>query len=204
MDDDNLFRWIFVGGFVSMAPIGLYHRLRSQSTKESLDRLQEGLFILIGLRLLGLAAFAGMFAYMFNPATLAPASLPMPVWARWIGVALGIVDIFLLTWVFRSIGANITDTVVTRKEHTLITHGPYRYARHPFYGCFALTLVCATLVTATWYFALTGGIAFILIVIRTKVEEEKLIERFGDDYRAYMASTPRFLPSLRKFWVRAR
>jgi protein-S-isoprenylcysteine O-methyltransferase Ste14 len=27
----------------------------------------------------------------------------------------------------------LTDTLVTRREHTLITHGPYRWVRHPFY-----------------------------------------------------------------------
>ena len=117
-----------------MAPIGLYHRLRSQATKEPLDRLQEGLFILVGLRLMGLVGYVGMFAYMINPATLAWASLPMPIWARWTGVALGVVVTFLMTWVLRSIGTNITDTVVTRKEHTLITHGPYRYVRIRFTG----------------------------------------------------------------------
>ena len=124
MDDDNLFRWILVGGFATMAPIGLYHRLRSQATKEPLDRLQEGLFILIGLRLMGFVTFGGMFAYMINPAWLAWASLPLSVWARWTGAALGVVVVGLITWVFRSIGTNITDTVVTRKEHTLITYGP--------------------------------------------------------------------------------
>jgi protein-S-isoprenylcysteine O-methyltransferase Ste14 len=38
--------------------------------------------------------------------------------------------------------------------------------------------------------------AFAMLVVRTRIEEEKLIERFGDDYRAYMARTGRFLPRL--------
>ena len=32
------------------------------------------------------------------------------------------------------------------------------------------------------------------MVVRTRIEEEKLIERFGDEYRTYMQRTGRFLP----------
>ena len=35
-------------------PIGLYHRIRSQTTREKLARREESIFILIGLRLCGL------------------------------------------------------------------------------------------------------------------------------------------------------
>lgn len=31
----------------------------------------------------------------------------------------------LLIWTLRTLGANLTDTVITRKEHTLVTSGPY-------------------------------------------------------------------------------
>ena len=44
----------------------------------------------------------------------------------------------LLIWTLRSLGPNLTDTVVTRQAHTLVTRGPYRWVRHPFYGCMAL------------------------------------------------------------------
>jgi protein-S-isoprenylcysteine O-methyltransferase Ste14 len=35
-----------------------------------------------------------------------------------------------------------------------------------------------------------------LIVVRTTREEEKLVARFGESYRAYMARTGRFLPKI--------
>ncbi len=44
--------------------------------------------------------------------------------------------------------------------------------------------------------SLTGGIALGLLVLRTRIEEEKLIERFGEDYKEYMKRTGRFLPRL--------
>ena len=36
-----------------------------------------------------------------------------------------------------------------------------------------------------------------MMVVRTRIEEEKLIERFGDEYRTYMDRTGRFLPHVR-------
>ena len=44
---------------------------------------------------------------------------------------------------------------------------------------------------------MTGFAALALLVIRTATEEGKLVERFGDDYRRYMARTGRFFPRFR-------
>jgi protein-S-isoprenylcysteine O-methyltransferase Ste14 len=96
--------------------------------------------------------------------------------------------------VFHSLGPNLTDTVVTRREHTLVTHGPYRWVRHPFYGVGFLGLLAVTLMTANWFIALTGAVVIALLVHRTRTEEVKLIERFGDEYRAYRERTGAFFP----------
>ncbi len=45
---------------------------------------------------------------------------------------------------------------------------------------------------------MTGAVALVLIGIRTRTEEEKLIERFGDAYTTYMKRTGRFLPRIRR------
>jgi len=39
-------------------------------------------------------------------------------------------------------------------------------------------------------------ITLAMLVVRTPIEEAKLVERFGDDYRRYMARTNRFIPTL--------
>ena len=195
--DDQTFRLILALGMAAFVPVALYHRVRSQATREKLDRRQEGLFILLTLRPLGLAAMGGLVAFLLDPAWMAWSSLPLPVALRWAGVAVGVPTVALGIWTFRSLGRNITDTVVTRREHTLVTSGPYRYVRHPFYVTTALALVANSLTTANWFVALTGAAALALMVIRTTTEEAKLVERFGDDYRRYTARTGRFFPRLR-------
>jgi protein-S-isoprenylcysteine O-methyltransferase Ste14 len=194
MTDENTFRFILVAAFVVLMPIGMYHRVKSQSTGEKLDRRQEGLFILVTLRLLGLAGAIGFITYVVNPARMAWAAMPVPEWLRWIGVGIGAAGCLLFVWTFRSLGRNITDTVVTRRDHTLVTTGPYVWVRHPFYCSGALAIVGASLTAANWFLLLAGSLGLALLVIRTRTEEDHLIARFGDDYRNYMLRTGRFFP----------
>jgi protein-S-isoprenylcysteine O-methyltransferase Ste14 len=193
---ESTFRAVVLANVALCLPIGLYYRIRSQATREKLDRRQEGLFILIGLRLGGIIAWVVFAAYLINPASVAWCALPLPQWLRWAGAVVAMAVPPLLWWTFHSLGRNLTDTVVTRREHTLVTHGPYRWVRHPFYVVVWLWGLSLSLVTANWLLALLVLAVVGMQVARTPTEEAKLIERFGDDYRTYAAHTGRFLPRL--------
>lgn len=195
MTHDNLFRLILLGIFFAFLPFGLYHRIRSH-TGEKLDRWQEGTFILFGVRLSGIPAVIGGFAWIINPKWMSWSSLPIPLWGRWIGVVLVGLGGLLVLWTFSNLGKNLTDTVVTRKDHSLVTSGPYRYVRHPFYLAGFVALLGGSLATANWFLLLSGLVPLGFLIVRTRIEEEKLIERFGDEYRDYVARTGRFLPRL--------
>ena len=163
MDHEQTFRIILILGFVAIFPMGAWHRIKAQATGEKLDRRQEGLFILLTLRPTAAAGMVGLIAYAIDPSLMAWSSVPLPIWLRWLGVMLGITSGLLLTVTFRTLGKNLTDTVVTRAVHVLVMSGPYRWVRHPFYVAFLLGVTANSLVTANWFLALTGGIAFGLI-----------------------------------------
>jgi protein-S-isoprenylcysteine O-methyltransferase Ste14 len=194
MSQDATFRTVLVVGILTVISITLYHRLKSQATGEKLDRRQEGLFILAAARPVGFMLWLGAIAYMVNPAWMVWSSVPLPAWLRWTGVGVCGIATALLTWTLRSLGTNLTDTVVTRRAHTLVTHGPYRRVRHPFYDSIGLLILAISLMAANWFLLLTGCVFFCLVVFRTRTEEEKLLARFGDAYRAYMTQTGRFMP----------
>jgi protein-S-isoprenylcysteine O-methyltransferase Ste14 len=193
MTDDQPFRLFLLIAIAILLPIGIHHRLKSR-TGEKLDRFQEGLFILITLRLIGIIGWVVVFAYLINPACLAWATFQLPLWLRWLGAALLILGVILFTWTLCTLGRNLTDTVVTRKKHTLITTGPYHWVRHPFYTTALLTGIAVSLVAANWLLFVIGCLAFLLWAVRSRKEEENLITRFGDDYQNYMKRTGRFLP----------
>lgn len=194
MSQDETYRTILIALFLILLPIGIYFRIRSQLTGESLDRRQEGLFILATLRPMGLALALGLLAYMIDPTWMAWSSVALPGWLRSTGVGVWMLACGLLFWTFHTLGPNLTDTVVTRKRHTLVMHGPYRFVRHPFYDFVALLTVASALVTANWFVLAAGVLLFVLMVVRTRTEEAKLLERFGDAYRTYMERTGRFVP----------
>jgi protein-S-isoprenylcysteine O-methyltransferase Ste14 len=196
MTDDDIFRCVLLTAFVLILPIGFYHRLKA-STSEKLDRRQEGILLLVSIRLIAFFGMLGLLLYMIDPTWMTWAAAPLPRWLRWSGVGVGFIGACLLTWTFRNLGKNITDTVVTRKEHFLVTTGPYRWVRHPFYLSFAICMLANTLVTANWFVFASGSVVLVLLIIRTAKEEENLLSRFGDDYRNYMKKTGRFLPRLK-------
>jgi protein-S-isoprenylcysteine O-methyltransferase Ste14 len=195
MTNENTFRWVILSGLLLVLPVAAYHRLRS-ITKEALDRTQEGWFILVTLRLAGLVTMASIVAYLVNPRRMTFAWVPLPDWTRWIGAGLLAACAFLLSWTLHSLGKNLTDTVVTRQAHTLVTTGPYRWVRHPFYLSVLLQVVSCAMLAANWFIFAAGLAMFTMMVVRTRIEEGKLIERFGDDYRRYVERTGAFFPRL--------
>lgn len=77
----------------------------------------------------------------------------------------------------------------------IITRGPYRYVRHPFYSSFLLSLV-ATLIVLPHVMTMLALLAGAISMSDTARKEEGrlLASDFGDEYAQYMARTGRFLP----------
>lgn len=169
-------------------PVGAYHRWRA-ATGEPLHRRDEGLFILIALRLSGLLAMLTILAYLIDPRSLQWSQIELPTGLRWGGLGLGVVAGIWLFWVLHTLGPNLTDTVAVRVHATLVTHGPYRWVRHPFYLAAFLIILSFSLLMANVAFAMLGGFALALLIIRSKTEEAQLEARFGSAYRAYRSRT---------------
>jgi len=197
MSEEDTLRWWLFATLVAVFPIIAYHRIKAHRADESLDRREEGVFILATLRPIGLVFFISVAIYLVNPARMAWSAVMLPAWLRWSGLAMIAAAGALLFWTLHTLGLNLTDTVVTRKAHTLVVNGPYRWVRHPFYDTVALLLIAISLVAANWFMLVAGALVFTLLAVRVSREEQRLVARFGDDYRGYMARTNRFLPTVR-------
>ena len=195
MNNEWMFRVALVVGLLTLLSVGLPHRLRAR-TGERLDRRQEGLALAITLRLVGLGYWLGLLCYIIRPEWMAWGAVPLPAALRWMGAPLVVAAICLFGWTLHHLGPNLTDTVVTRQRHTLITSGPYRFMRHPFYASAGLFFPAISLLAANVFLLVTGGMAFALLINRTGREEANLVARFGDEYRHYQERTGRILPKL--------
>jgi protein-S-isoprenylcysteine O-methyltransferase Ste14 len=77
----------------------------------------------------------------------------------------------------------------------LVVAGPYAYVQHPM----VLGLLSMVVAEALWFHSPSVGIYAVLLtlvmnVYLTYVEEPGLKKRFGEDYDAYRAATPRWFP----------
>ncbi len=196
MPNENPFRTALIVVIVLTMAVTVYHRLQAAKSGEKISHTEEGYVFAAILRLSGLALWISAFGYLLFPAYFQWAAMPVPVWLRWSAVVSGALCSLLMYWTLSSLGKNLTDTVVTRAEATLVTHGPYRWVRHPFYLTAALLMGSVTLLTANWLIGVTSLIVLGLLAVRTPKEEAMLIERFGQQYRDYIARTGRFLPRI--------
>ena len=95
--------------------------------------------------------YLSVFAYMVNPDWMVWSSFPLPSWLRWLGAALGLGMLPILYWGVSSLGSNISETFLTKEKHVLVTHGPYRWVRHPLYAVATIGFVSLSIVAANWF-----------------------------------------------------
>lgn len=193
MDTELLFRLLTFIFFVATFGVSIYFRHRADRQGGQLDK-SEGQPLIAILRLLGLLLLLPLFGYWINPDWVTWARLPLPDWLRWFAVGIAALMLPMIYWLFSTIGNNISPSHTTRSDHKLVTSGPYRWIRHPLYTFGVLFFFAVSIATALWWFAIGMIIAFLLIALRTPREEAHLIAKFGDEYRAYMQRTGRYLP----------
>ncbi len=199
MSLDPFFRWVFTFIFLATFFISAFYRRRARQLGGTVARAEEGTWSMLGRLFFALPLFGGFLAYMLNPASMAWASLPVPGWLRWLAAGVALANVFLVRWVFTSIGSNISETFLIKDQHALVTEGPYRWIRHPLYTFATLGFLALGIVAANWFIIIMPAIAFIAIAwLVVPKEEAFLIEEFGDAYRDYARSTGRFLPAIRR------
>ena len=196
MDSEWSFRIALAGLIVLFLPVGVYHRLKA-ATGEPLRRRDEGNFVMIALRLSGLFGMMAILTYLFDPRLMRWSQVALPAGLRWVGLPLGLMAEAWTFWMFRSLGANLTDTVTVREHATLVTHGPYRWVRHPLYLGVLLIMLASSLLTANALILSFGIVAVALLIVRSGTEEAKLEDRFGAPYLAYRSRTGFLFPKLR-------
>lgn len=197
MDIDQTFRLMMVAIFVISASISKYHRRKAKLSGEAISRRDEGRVAMLLRAAVALPLMLSFLAYMINPSWMAWSELALPVWARWVGVGLGIACLPLLWTLFQSIGSNISETVLTKKNHRLVMTGPFRWIRHPLYTVAMLLFFSYGLMASNWWMMMFTALGLGLIeVLVIPKEEVELIAKFGDEYRDYQERVGKLLPRL--------
>ena len=126
-----------------------------------------------------------------GPATLA---------ARTLGVLVMLAGVSLVAWcivLFARVGRGTL--APWDPTSRLVAVGPYRYTRNPMITGVATILIGEAIFTGSRWIALWATTFIVVNHIYFLASEEPGLEaRFGDSYREYKASVPRWIPRIRK------
>ena len=124
---------------------------------------------------------------VFLPILIYSFFVPLKLGTIWFYIGLPITLIGLLT------GIMVLVNWANTPSDKPVTRGLYRFSRHPMYITnfilyFGLGIACGS-----WIFLLFAVVYTIVAFAYAKAEEQLTLEVFGEAYREYLNSTPRYI-----------
>ena len=113
---------------------------------------------------------------------------------RYIGLVVYLVFSWIQVWSFKTLGDNYSQDIMIKKNHELITKGPFKLVRHPQYLCQILLDIGATAATLSY---IVGGFALIEIPIylmRASMEDKLLAKHFAEKFSEYKKKSGFMIP----------
>ena len=119
---------------------------------------------------------------------------------RWTGLILIVAGLAVVLEAFaRFAWEGLGTPAPVAPTRTLVVSGFYRFVRNPMYLAVAALIFGQAVLFASWGVAVYGvviAVAFDTFVRR--YEEPTLREAYGEEYAAYCAAVPRWIPRLRR------
>lgn len=111
-----------------------------------------------------------------------------------LGLALFVVGMTIAFVAVFTLRRSYSGTLVIREDHQLITHGIYRYTRHPVYLGVIMAILGLPIFASSLYGLLIMLVLIPIFLYRIGMEERLLTEEFGDAYRDYQETTSKLVP----------
>jgi protein-S-isoprenylcysteine O-methyltransferase Ste14 len=113
---------------------------------------------------------------------------------RYSGLIVYLVFSWFQIWAFRILGENYSQDIMIKKDHQLVTKGPFKIIRHPQYLSQILLDLGASAATLSYLvFALTI-IEIPFIIMRAIVEEKMMEKHFGNSFSEYKKKSGFIIP----------
>lgn len=121
---------------------------------------------------------------------------PVGLWPFWLGAAVTIAGLLFAVWARVYLGRNWSRSVTIKKDHDLITTGPYARIRHPIYTGILIGLAGTAIALSQVRGIIVLALFFIAFWIKLRMEEEWMRSQFGEKYAAYVDRTAALVPFL--------
>jgi len=113
---------------------------------------------------------------------------------RYIGLAVYLVFSWIQVWSFKTLGDNYSQDIMIKKNHELITKGPFKIIRHPQYLCQILLDVGATAATLSYIVGIFALIEIPIYVMRASLEDKLLAKYFAEKFSDYKKKSGFMIP----------
>lgn len=113
---------------------------------------------------------------------------------RIIGLLFYLIFSWIQIWAFKTLGENYSQDIAIKKNHQLVTKGPFGIIRHPQYLSQMLLDLGATVATLSFILAPLAIIQIPFLFIRASFEDKLLEKHFGDNFRAYKKKAGQLFP----------
>lgn len=185
---------LFLIGLVAQCVIRHHFVQRTKSEKKTVRRFDRTEKVLLAVLLPPVLLLP--LVYAFTP-LLSFADYDLPWLIRWAGAGVMVFSLWLFWRSHVDLGQNWSVSLELRENHQLVSHGVYRFIRHPMYASIWLWGLAQGMMLANWFAGWSVVPAFAaMYVIRTPREERLMCEQFGDGYREYARRTGRLFPRL--------
>lgn len=193
MEEELALRLVLLSYFALYVIVRAYYRKKTGTLNEKSSSLEV---LLPSVRVAMRVPYSIVMALWFvMPGLLQWSSLDVPAWFHCGGALFMFTSLVLLTWVHQTLGQNFSSTLKVKEEQILVTHGPYRWVRHPMYAAVFLCVIGMCMITSDWLVLLFSLPMMAPAIARRMTREEgMLLDKFGEDYRRYMSRTGRLLP----------
>ena len=96
-----------------------------------------------------------------------------------------------------TLGRYFTRTVTILPGHRIVRDGLYKHLRHPSYTGFLLGDLGLGLALSNWLsMVIIFAPTLAATLYRIRIEEQALLENFGEEYFAYAQDTKRLIPKV--------
>lgn len=113
---------------------------------------------------------------------------------RIIGLIFYIIFSWFQIWATKTLGDNYSQDIVIKKDHKLITKGPFKIVRHPQYlSQFLMDLAGAT-ATLSFILAPIAILQIPFLFMRASLEDRLLEKYFGNSFKDYKKKTGQIFP----------
>jgi len=144
--------------------------------------------------ILSTVALVGLILAVFQVGTLEYSADHNTI--RYIGLIVYLAFSWIQIWALKSLGENFSQDILIKKNHQLVTKGPFKFIRHPQYLSQILIDLGGAAATLSFIVAPLAIIQIPFIFLRASLEDKLLSRYFSDEFSSYKKKSGLIFPFL--------